>query len=209
MIHLGIDFDDTLLDTRRVFLAILNRAFGTQHTYASAQQYYLDSTFGCTSADLERIFSENFDELHNLDPLPGAADMLLRAHAQGHRLTLITARPPIHMPPLHEWVARHHLPMDTIISAPKSGEKALRAAELGIDLFIDDNPRHALAIADKQIPVLLLDRPYNQTCAGPRITRVPDWHAVASVLFAPGHITQVPSPINSIDPFNSFNPANT
>lgn len=183
MRRLGIDFDDTLLDTRRVFLNLLNRAYGTHHTYESAQQYYLDSTFGCTSEDLERLFSQNFDELHNLDPLPGVASTLLRARNSGHQLTLITARPAIHMPPLYAWVARHHLPIHHIISAPKSGEKALRAFESGIELFIDDNPRHALAIAARNIPVLLLDRPYNQACAGPLITRVPDWHAIAQNLF--------------------------
>jgi len=198
MIHLGIDFDDTLIDTRRVFIDVLNRHFGTAHTYDSARDYYLAETCGTTSAELERIFTENFEPLHAMAPFPGVTATLHRARQHGHQLTIITARPAVHMPPLYDWLARHNIQVDHVISAPKSGEKALRAHESGIDLFIDDNPRHALAIAARNIPVLMLNRPYNQTCANPLITRVPDWHAIAEKLFpteqprtaTPPHLTQ-------------------
>ncbi len=189
MMHLGIDFDDTLLDTRRVFLTILNREFGTAHSYDALQDYYLASTWGCTSDDLDRIFCQHFDELHALDPLHGVSETLQRARAARHRLTIITARPTVHMPPVYEWLARHQIIVDNVVSAPKSGEKALRAAENGIDLFVDDNPRHAVAISTRNIPVLLIDRPYNKQCQGNLITRVSNWDAIAGKLF--GHLQAI------------------
>jgi uncharacterized HAD superfamily protein len=89
------------------------------------------------------------------------------------------------MPALHQWLRRHGLPTERVINAPKSGEKAVRAAEAGIELHVDDNPRHAMAIAACNIRVLLLDRAYNRTCEAPNITRVPDWHAISEILLSP------------------------
>jgi len=182
MMHIGIDFDDTLLDTRRVFVQILNRIHGTHHQLEDLHDYYLMNTFGCTSEDLESIFTEHFDELHAMEPFTGVQATIKAAQAHGHTITIITARPLVHMPQLHRWLARHNLPGDRVISASKSGEKALRAAEAKIDIFVDDNPRHALALAARGIRVLLLDRPYNRNCQDPHITRVPDWNAIRKFL---------------------------
>jgi uncharacterized HAD superfamily protein len=182
--HIGIDFDDTLLDTRRVLVGILNRLHGTNHQLESLQDYYLMGTYGCTSEYMESVFTQHFDELHAPAPFPDVQTTIQQLQARGHAITIITARPAIHMPPLHEWLARHHLPGDRVISASKSGEKALRAAESNIDIFIDDNPRHALALATRGIRVLLLDRPYNRTCQATCITRVPHWNAIRDFLIS-------------------------
>ena len=180
--HIGLDFDDTLLDTRRVFVGILNRIHGTNHQLEALQDYYLMNTFGCTMEYLESVFTEHFEELHAMDPFPGVQTTIQQALARGHVITVITARPEIHMPPLRQWLARHHLPGDRVISASQSGEKARRAAEAKIDVFVDDNPRHALALAARGIRVLLLDRPYNRQCQDSHITRVADWQAVSQIL---------------------------
>jgi uncharacterized protein len=183
MMHIGIDFDDTLLDTRRVFVRILNRIHGSNHQLEDLHDYYLMNTFGCTSEYLESVFTQHFEELHAPEPFPGVQSTIKQAQSRGHTITIITARPAIHMPPLHQWLARHSLPGDRVISASKSGEKALRAAEANIDIFVDDNPRHALALAARGIRVLLLDRPYNRNCQDPNITRVPDWTSIREILF--------------------------
>ena len=195
MMHIGIDFDDTLLDTRRVFVRILNEIHGTNHQLEDLHDYYLMGTFGCTAEYLESVFTRHFEELHASEPFPGVQTAIKQAQTCGHVITIITARPAIHMPPLYQWLARHDLPSDRVISASKSGEKALRAAEAKIDIFVDDNPRHALALAARGIRVLLLDRPYNRNCQDPNITRVPDWTAIREIL--------VPS---TEDEATSFNP---
>jgi len=184
MMRISFDFDDTLLDTRRVFVNVLNRIHGTNHQLDSLLEYYLAGTFGRTSDYLEQVFTDHLDELHELNPLPGVVDTIRRLEARGDQLTILTARPDIHMPPLHQWLRRHGLPAAHVINAPKSGEKALRAAEERMELHVDDNPRHALAIAARNIRVLLLDRPYNRTCEASNITRVADWPAIADFLFS-------------------------
>ena len=185
-LRIGLDFDDTLLDTRRAYLGVLNRIHGTDYQADQLTDYSFKILFNCADEHIVDTFTEHFDECHRMGPFPGVIETLTQAGAMGHRFTIITARPEIHMPPLREWVSRHGIKAEKAISAPKPGEKAEQAAREGVDLFVEDNPRHAEMISAKGIRVLLLDRLYNRVCEGPNITRVRDWNEISDILLARG-----------------------
>jgi uncharacterized protein len=182
--HIGLDFDDTLLDTRRAFLAVLNRVFATDHQCDLVGEFSFRKLFDCTQERVFDLFIESFDEIHGVDPFPGVQVTLKELTAQGHRLTIITARPAIHMPPLPGWLKRHGIHVDHVISAPSAGDKAQHAVRERLDIFVEDSPKHALSVAAAGVRVLLMDRLYNRECQDPNMTRVRDWKDISEILLA-------------------------
>lgn len=63
-----------------------------------------------------------------------------------------------------------------------SHDKLAKAKELGLDLFIEDDPRNAKILADGGIPVLLLNTSYNRNFKHKLVRRVENWKEIMYVI---------------------------
>jgi uncharacterized HAD superfamily protein len=175
--HIGLDFDDTLMPTRTMIVAHLNKVYGKTIGLEELKNYYFGPEWGITGEDFERIFVEHEAAFHDCPPLPGVMETL-SAWRKTRTFFVITGRPMEWLSSAREWLKRHGIPVERIHSAEHTVDKARIAKEEGITLFVEDNPRVANDLAEKGIDVILLDTPYNQECSHPRITRVKDWFEI-------------------------------
>jgi uncharacterized HAD superfamily protein len=85
--------------------------------------------------------------------------------SRNSKLSIMTGRPPEWMDSSINWVKGNKLPIDEIMCASIFENGKPECASIhNVSLFIEDNPEHALALANSNIMVLLLDKPYNRDC---------------------------------------------
>ncbi len=187
-LRIGLDFDDTLMQTRHALVRLLNARFGTAVSFADCRDYRL-SPWSLTDEQFHTFFTENESAIHTQPPLDDLLQILQSWSSQA-TFYVITGRPECWMPSATAWLAKHHIPCEAVISSPSVGGKGVAAQNCKLDFFIEDHAKFALEIASVGIPVLLLDSPYNQSCTHPLVHRVKDWpeirQYVASRWLAPG-----------------------
>jgi len=180
-LRIGLDFDDTLMHTREALVDLLNQIHNTNLHPDNCTDYYLSDHWNLTEQQFTDMFNEHQDAIHTQPPLAGMLETLesWTPHATFH---IITGRPECWLPSALEWLGKHNIPIAQIISARTAGGKGPASKLHKLDLFIDDHFTFAKEVADFNIPVLLLDRPYNRSLTHPQITRVKDWHEIQTIV---------------------------
>ena len=93
-----LDADGVLVDYRAPFPQVYKRAFGVDVAYV-ADRYHAHNMYGVQFRDEAEFvrFAESFGEevWGNLPAMPGAVQACERLVAAGHRLTCVTAIPPV------------------------------------------------------------------------------------------------------------------
>jgi uncharacterized protein len=182
MNHIGIDFDDTLVDMRKSIVEVLNKIHDKNINYEEVTEYGVSSLYNYSFKDFQTFFTDNQSELHAIKPNSLLKTTLDELGAE-YKLTVITGRPNEWIHSAAQWITKHDLPILDIVcvSNYKKG-KAECAAALKVSHFIEDRANDALSIADAGINVFLLDKPYNRDCRHARITRVRDWDEIKALL---------------------------
>lgn len=182
MEHIGLDFDDTLVDMRKSIVQILNKLHKEDLIYEDIQVYGVSDLYGYSFDEFIEFFTENQKDLHNISPFPFLFEVLTEL-GQTSKISIITGRPPGWMASASNWVKQNNLPIDAIMCASQYQNGKPECASIhNVSLFIEDNPEHALALANSGIKVLLLDKPYNRDCKHNLITRVKDWEEIGRLL---------------------------
>ena len=123
-------------------------------------------------------------EFYDINPVEGSVEALRYLAGRGYEIHAITLRRrhPHIVDATKDWIARHY---DGIINGRVHilgsiegplGSKAPHCAELGLSGMVEDQVEYAMEIAKHNIPVVLLDKPWNQGFEDtPMITREADW----------------------------------
>ncbi|UJF32225.1 5' nucleotidase, NT5C type [Paenibacillus hexagrammi] len=184
MIHIGLDFDDTLIDTRKSIVRVLNKQLNRNIMFDEVTIYEISELYGQTFEEFKGFFISNQDELHKIEPYPFIKETISRL-ADKVKFTIMTGRPVEWMDSLKKWVKENNLKVESSLCASQFENGKLECAKLNdVSLFIEDHPTHALSLADGGVNVLLIDKPYNQECQHQRITRVKDWTEVGKIIDA-------------------------
>jgi uncharacterized HAD superfamily protein len=180
-LNIGLDFDDTLMHTREALIAILNKAHNTNLHPDQCTDYYLSDHWNLSEEQFTAMFNAHEDHIHTQPPLEDLIPTLVswQPHANFH---IITGRPECWLPSALKWLATHNIPIVQIISARTAGGKGAASKLHNLDLFIEDHFTFAKEVADTNIPVLLINRPYNQNQSHPLITRVKDWQEIQTIV---------------------------
>ncbi len=187
MNHIGLDFDDTLVDMRKSIVQLLNKIHNKDLNYEEMVEYGVLDLYGYSFETFLDFFTKNQKELHSANPYPFMIDVLSEL-SKTTKLSIMTGRPKAWMNSAELWVERNELPIDDIICASEYINGKPECALIhNITLFIEDNPSHALSIANNGMNVFLLDKPYNRMCNHERITRVKDWEEVGRLLLSKGY----------------------
>lgn len=182
MIHIGLDFDDTLIDMRKSIVRLLNALHQKDLIYEDIKEYGVSDLYGYTFDEFIEFFSNNQAELHIEKPYRYVKEVLNNA-AQEAKFTIITGRPTDWIEAALRWTEVNQLPVKEVVCASQYRNGKVECADLrDITLFIEDHPDHAMNLAENGIEVLLLDKPYNQNCLHNKIRRVKDWEEIGGIL---------------------------
>lgn len=173
MFTLYIDMDDVLAETGQGIVNVVNADFDRNVTFEDIYTFDLKTAFQMTEAEWTRLFSliHAPEVLAGFACLPGAADALSRIRAAGAEIAIVTGRPAATEAVSREWLMRHHIPFDSLSMVDKYGRepdphRALSMEALSrrhFDLAIEDSPAMATHLSQSmQVPVLLMDRPWNR-----------------------------------------------
>lgn len=172
-LKIGVDLDGVTADLFKDMIKILNKKTGKNLTMADVTQYDVTGLWGIGRQTLEESFAEV--DWVNLDLLPGAAQNLQALKRLDYELHILTYRvwkKGIHRETI-DWVKKHEIPFDSIHF---SKDKLPLARSLGLDVMIEDAPHYAEEFNQARIPLILMNRPYNQGVDGHYIHRVNSWN---------------------------------
>jgi uncharacterized HAD superfamily protein len=188
-LRIGIDVDDVLAESLPGYLEAFRRRFGREVRIEEAAWEIFRRYPDISATQMWGFFSElEASDFLGTRPLyPEAVKAVKALAADGHRLFVVTGRLTQHHEHTRRLLERAGLLefFDALVHRDNEAAtdyKPRIVRELKLDLLIEDELHVALAAADVPIPVLLVDRPWNQAELPPGITRVKDWdHALGVV----------------------------
>lgn len=189
---IAIDIDDVLSTTVEQLLALSNEHFGTRFRADDFQEPY-SKMWGVdeTEADRRLAILDGVGFMRTTSAIEGAAEALKRMKDQ-YELHILTSRGQTVAQKTHVWLDQHFpntFSKIQLISVYDNGDhdaarrvtKANICTTIGADYLIDDQPKHANAVARCGTKALLFgDYPWNRDAEiVDGVVRVKDWRAVA------------------------------
>ena len=133
-LHIGLDFDDTLMPTREALVALLNKIHSTNVRVEDCDDYYLSHPWAITEDQFHLMFNENEQDIHTQPPLEGMLETL-RSWADHATFSVITGRPGNGYPPQPSGCNATESRSKQIIAAKDAGGKGAVARKLDIGFF--------------------------------------------------------------------------
>ena len=109
--------------------------------------------------------------------MAGADNRLRVLKELGHTIVAVTARAGRMRGLTETWLAYYEVPVGRLHFL-EGASKAPMAREERLDLFIEDAPHNALALAEAGVPVLLFAAAYNARVRHPLVRRYDGWDEV-------------------------------
>lgn len=189
--RIGVDIDDVLVETMPAYLRAFEERFGRTVPLAQASwdpfAHFPDIPPQERLAFFDALRRSRF--MFTRPVLPDAPPAVRALVAAGHTLVILSGRPQPHLGDTEAMLERMgirdcfaevvHRDGDTI-----AGYKGRQAGNLGLDVLVEDEFPAARAVAAAGVPVLLMDRPWNQGPVPPRIVRVASWDEALARLAA-------------------------
>jgi len=186
---LAIDIDGVLADYVNGYCAylydqgLIELFPNNQFSYNIAEAYDIPK-------DIEEEAKRKFQELGGFRRLPvyaGAKETLEWARDLGYKIALVSARPYLEMRRIYfdtiYWLNSNHIPYDAIFWGKDKADIVFSELyPIKPTWFIEDRDKHAIELANEGIPVLLLDKPYNQGVEHHHIIRVNGWGDIADII---------------------------
>ncbi|CBE69970.1 MAG: hypothetical protein F9K13_07620 [Candidatus Methylomirabilis oxygeniifera] len=180
---IGIDLDDVLADSLPHFTQAFNRHFDLDIELPDAAWRIADRFPQISRREADDFFTELIESgfFSSRSLIPHAKEAVETLVDGGHDLYIITGRTPRDERITMDWLARVGVRsyFEAVVHRtcdPVERHKADVASGLALSLFIEDELTVALTVAETAIPVLLFDRPWNQSPLPGNVRRVESWH---------------------------------
>ncbi len=180
--RIGVDIDDVLVETMPAYLRAFEERFGRAVPLAQASwdpfERFPDIPPEARLAFFEALRQSRF--MFTRPVLPDAPPAVRALVAAGHTLVILSGRPQHHLDETAAMLERMGIRDCFAEIVHREGEtipayKGRAAGALGLDVLVEDEFPAARAVAQAGVPVLLMDRPWNQGPVPPRIVRVASW----------------------------------
>lgn len=180
--NIGIDIDNTIGKTFDGIIAYYARNGHdvTRKDLILEQGWVKELRGVATEKDINALFQTSKDFLDHIVPYPAARAIL--SLSRHHHLHLITARPKsaeISRVETYNWLKKHNIVVDSVTH---TDNKPDIIQKLEIDVIIEDSPYEVGRIIQTNIPILLLDQPYNQEVVHENVTRFTHWLEVPKLI---------------------------
>lgn len=193
-LKIGIDIDNVIADSYPQYIDAFNKKFGTAVKYKEIFHfYYLEKNVGIEEAEVSEfiesvVHSEEFQL--SILPVENALNVIKKWIKKGFSIHYITSRPIDTQVQTEKWLEKHGFfirgaTLDlynerehnfTHISRINSYKRKV-ADEKKLDIFIEDSTDIAKSM---DIPVILIDRPWNQGKLPKNVIRMKDWEEIES-----------------------------
>lgn len=185
-LRIGIDIDNVVADSYTTFLQEFNRKFGTQVQFEELIEFDYLKTIGFDAEVIDKFWDTL---LHtgkiqlDIPPLQNSHAVIKNWKKAGHSIYFVTARPIWIQKATKQWLSHHGiLQEDDLVfhfdeahhSLDTTYKKEVVEKE-GIELFIEDSLEIAQFL---NIPVFLLDQPWNRGRVPSHVTRVKNWDEI-------------------------------
>ncbi|MCA1784640.1 MAG: bifunctional metallophosphatase/5'-nucleotidase [Desulfotignum sp.] len=198
MKRIYVDLDDVISRTTDTYSAVIEQEFGRQVRFEDLTCFDLKVSFKLTDSEYHHFFDRIHqpDILMNFDPVFGAKEMLARWIDAGHRVDIVTGRPPSAREVSLAWLDRQRIAFTDFVMVDKynrSGDdqsgviSRTQLMACQYDLAVEDSLDTARFLAEHmKAQVLLYDRPWNALPAEhPGIIRVASWQEIAALPCCP------------------------
>ncbi len=195
-----VDIDDVLSETIERLVELLAQTHDVHVDPTTVAHFDLTKSFGLEQVEIDAFLERAHDDdiIESIVPIEGAAEVLSRWDAEGHRITLVTGRPPQTNASSLRWLETHDLRHEALHHLDKwnrpswnlDGLPALRFEEIhdfGFAFAVEDSLDTAVRLVEEfGITVALMDRPWNRDLGGvarttrASLVRCSDWVSVAS-----------------------------
>jgi uncharacterized HAD superfamily protein len=175
-LRIGVDIDGVISDSYPVWLGELNRHYGKNITVL--KDYEMHLVFDVPWDDMNNFFVKNVERLFDLpQPVKGAKEGIESLIKAGHEVIYVTARSQEEDKMTFRWMEKNGIPHEHILFTGFKSKVDL-VKQWKLELFIEDYMVNAKAIAELEIPVLLLDTSYNQGELPKGVIRCDDWKGI-------------------------------
>ncbi len=196
---IGVDLDDVTAECAVPYLRRFADEFGIALPDQDLGWHTLRTIEGVSDAEKDRFRIALYDGafFSELVPYADCAGVLAGLAAAGHELYFITARAERRRAVTESWLRENGLfryakavhlkpqgdfdptaPRGRYDATSSARYKVRMAAEIGLDVFCEDDETIAAALAATGTRVYLFDRVWNRGLEHPNIVRVPDWTTV-------------------------------
>ncbi len=146
-----------------------------KNSYDFAQAYDI-------SRETLELFLEAYlsDIYFNVLPAPDAKKVLKKLREYNCMIFLITARDEEYKSLTEKWLLKHSLPYDRLIH---DDDKACRATDCGLDLFVDDKTENIIELSRAGIDTLIYERHHNKDLSREfYLSRVKNWRKIEKII---------------------------
>src|SRR3989344_2362205 len=188
-LRIGIDIDNVIADSYPAYLHRYNQKFGTKIRWEEVTDFYFSTRETDSKDSREYIYSLIESEVFQMEIVPyiDAATVINRWNNNGYQIHYVTARPLSSREVTKAWLKKHGFwtkgaTLDMYDESKQTNDidyKKGVVLEKKIDLMIEDAKEIAQAL---EIPVLLLDRPWNSGELPSYVTRVKDWTEIEGIV---------------------------
>lgn len=199
-----VDIDDVLSETIERLVDLLEELYGRRVDPGRVEHFDLAASFGLDREQIESFMDHAHADqiIESIAPVPGAAEVLARWHADGHCITLVTGRPPQTNAASRRWLETHELRHESLHHLDKWNRPGWNAAglpaiqfedlsEFEFEFAVEDSLDTAVRLIEEfDIPVALMDRPWNRADDSlsrktrSSLVRCANWVEVAEMLAA-------------------------
>ena len=172
-----VDIDDVLAETIDRLLELLEQLHDRKVVLDEVEHFDLTKSFGLDQDEIDVFMERAHDDdiIESIAPMAGAAGVLSRWDAAGHRIQLVTGRPPTTNAASLRWLethdfcheALHHLDKWSRPGWNTGGLPEISFEDLSgfeFEFAVEDSLDTAVRLVeDLEIPVALMDRPWNRS----------------------------------------------
>ncbi len=183
---IGLDIDGVIADIQSEMIIRIKEAFGVEKDIADWKSFLWEDEFECVTPEwaLEQLGDPTL-YLNCLCYGP-AWYMVNKWFMTGNDVFLVTCRGPKTgertIPATEKWLSDWELNFNQLIHSQKRLNKSDACLELGIQLFVEDDPHEARILASNGIETYLLDHPYNRDYDIGDATRISSLYDVDDII---------------------------
>lgn len=179
--NIYVDFDDCICETARFYSELALEMFGKNVPYEDIRFFELEKSFDLNDEQHEQFMIRGHqpEALLSYKETPGASEVINEWINSGHKVSVITGRPPGSYEPSRKWLDDHGLRNVSLYCLNKYGRDSFIKGSsfsleledyyrMSFDYAVEDSPR-AFPFFDHlpDLKVMVFDRPWNREAAFP------------------------------------------
>ncbi|MGO4887190.1 hypothetical protein ACJ2A9_05505 [Anaerobacillus sp. MEB173] len=172
--NFGLDIDGTVTSPS-AFIPYLNKHFNKNITLQDITQYELAPLLNVTNEQFWSWMKKHERNIYANVDLAKDVHHALTDWKETHQIVYISARGEHLLETTEQWFTKNNLPFHHI-ELTGQHDKIAAVKKHSIDIFFEDKHDNACSIAEEcEIPVILMDTPYNRDPIPTNVIRVQSW----------------------------------